>query len=319
MQSLPQLKAEIDVRYADLLEPAYPRFSDQEMARRDKLLGAAMAAHDLDALLAAEFMRAGTATGWITGWPITAEAVTLMTPNMPRQMYIQHFNHLPLARVIARNTDVHWGEASAIQLAAEAITKSKAGRSRVGVIGRLTTDNMAKLTGQFDVVDMNTAYTQLRLVKSEEELRWLSLAAELTDLAVTALAEGAKPGMNEREICAMVQAPYLPYGATNFIHYFQAAAMDSPDAAVPRQFPSGRKLAKGDALSTELSVDYWGYTGQMLRTFFIGQEPNALYRELHAVADAVLDKILSHHSSGNARWGACRGVWPNRGRGIYYY
>ncbi len=46
-------------------------------------------------------------------------------------------------------------------------------------------------------------------------------------------------------------------------------------------------------LSTELSVDYWGYTGQVLRTFFIGREPDALYRDLHAVADAVLDKILA--------------------------
>jgi Xaa-Pro aminopeptidase len=144
-----------------------------------------------------------------------------------------------------------------------------------------------------DVVDMNRAYAQARLVKSEEELRWLELGADLTDLAVTALAEGARPGLDERALSALVQAPYLPYGATNFIHYFQAAAMDAPDAAVPRQYPSGRRLAVGDALSTELSVDYWGYTGQVLRTFFIGREPNALYRDLHAVADAVLDDIMA--------------------------
>jgi len=292
MKSVCELKADIDSRYADLLDQPYPRFSDAEMARRETLLADMMSAHGLDALMAVESMRAGTATGWITGWPVTAEAVTLMIPGLPRRMYIQHFNHLPLARAIARNTEVLWGEAGAVQLAGDAIAKAKSGSSRVGVIGRLPPAQAAMLTAKFDVVDVNKAYTQARLVKSDEELRWLSLAASLTDLAVTALAEGAKPGLNERELTALVQAPYLPYGATNFIHYFQAASMDSPNAAVPRQYPSGRRLALGDALSTELSVDYWGYTGQVLRTFFIGREPNALYRELHAVADAVLDRIL---------------------------
>lgn len=293
MKSVAELKASLDARYADLLEAPYPRFSDAEMARRDTLIARMMAAHELDALIAAEFMRAGTATGWITGWPVTAEAVTLMMPGAPRRMYVQHFNHLPLARRLAHDTEVLWGEAGALQLAADAVSGTKTGKRRIGVIGRLTPAQAGMLAAMADVVDMNRAYAQARLVKSEEELRWLELAADLTDLAITALAEGARPGMDERALSALVQAPYLPYGATNFIHYFQAAAMDAPDAAVPRQYPSGRKLAAGDALSTELSVDYWGYTGQVLRTFFMGREPNALYRDLHAVADAVLDDIMA--------------------------
>jgi len=293
MKSVAELKADLDARYADLLGEPYPRFSDAEMKRRDALLVEMMAAHALDALIAVETMRGGTATGWITGWPVTAEAVTLIMPGAPRRMYIQHFNHLPLARRLAHDTEVLWGEAGAVQRAADAVSGTKAGKCRVGIIGRLTPAQGGMLAATFDVVDMNKAYAQARLIKSEEELRWLELAADLTDLAVAALAEGARPGMDERALSALVQAPYLPYGATNFIHYFQAASMDAPDAAVPRQYPSGRRLAAGDALSTELSVDYWGYTGQVLRTFFIGREPNALYRDLHAVADTVLDDVMA--------------------------
>jgi Xaa-Pro aminopeptidase len=136
------------------------------------------------------------------------------------------------------------------------------------------------------------------MIKSVEEVRWLELAAGLTDLAVTALAEGARPGLNERELVALVQGAYLSTGGTNFIHYVHTAAMDAPDVAVPRQYPSGRVLATGDVLSCELSVDYWGYTGQVLRTFFIGREPDTLYRELHAVADAVLDAVLARVKPG---------------------
>jgi Xaa-Pro dipeptidase len=207
-------------------------------------------------------------------------------------MFIQHFNHLPLARRLARDTAVLWGEAGALRLAADAVAQTKPGKARIGVIGRIPMAQAAMLTEAFDVVDMNKAYTQARLIKSDEELRWLELAADLTDMAATALAEGARPGLTERALSALVQTPYLPYGAANFIHYFQTASMATSDSAVPRQYPSGRVLAKGDVLSTELSVDYWGYTGQVLRTFFIGEQPSALYRELHAIADAVLDRIL---------------------------
>jgi Xaa-Pro dipeptidase len=292
MQSVLDLKNDIDSRYADLFDQPYPRFSDVEMARRDRILADAMLEHALDALIIAEAMRAGTATCWITGWPVTAEAVTLQMHAIPHRMFIQHFNHLPLAQKLARNTEVLWGEASALQLAVDTIAKSKFGRCRVGVIGRLPAAQIRTLMERFDIVDMNAAYAQARVIKSDEELHWLELAADLTDLAITALAEAATAGLSERELVALVQTPYLPYGATNFIHYFHAASMVSSDAAVPRQYPSGRKLAKGDVLSTELSVDYWGYTGQVLRTFFVQSEPSGLYRELHAVADAVLDGIL---------------------------
>lgn len=298
MKLVPQLVTEIRSRYSDVLDSDYPRFSEVEMARRDSLLADMLAAHNLGALIAVEAMRAGTATSWITGWPVTAEAVTLIVPGAERRMFIQHFNHLPLARRLAHDTEVLWGEAGALRLAAEAVQQDKPGKARMGVIGRIPVAQFAMLSGMFEVIDMNRAYTQVRLVKSDEELRWLELAADLTDVAVTALAEGAKPGMSERELQALVQTPYLPFGATNFIHYLQTASMTASDSAVPRQYPSGRKLAKGDVLSTELSVDYWGYTGQVLRTFFIGEEPNALYRELHAVADAVLDRILDRIRPG---------------------
>ena len=293
MQSVRDLQDEIRVRYADLIDAEFPRFSDAEMKRRDGVVSDIVSAHDLGALIVVEAMRAGTANGWITGWPVTAEAVTLIMPGAPRRLYVQHFNHLPLARQLAWNAEVLWGDVSAMQQASDAITSNTAGSKRVGIIGRLPVAQYNALASRFQLVDMNKAYTAARLIKSEEEVRWLSLGAELTDLAVTGLAEGARSGMDERQLSAMIQPNYVALGGTNFIHYFHSTAMNSPDVAVPRQYPSGRKLATGDILSCELSVDYWGYTGQILRSFFIGKEPTALYRELHAVADEVLDSIMA--------------------------
>ncbi|MDC7788889.1 M24 family metallopeptidase [Rhodoplanes sp. TEM] len=303
MPALSNFESELRSRYGDLLGPSYPSFSAAEMQRREALVGDMMAAQGLDALIVAEAMRAGTATGWLTGWPVTAEAVTVVVPGAPRRMFVQHYNHLPLARRLAWNTEVLWGEGSAIGRAAEAVAAATSdlaikGRASVGVIGRMPAAEAERLAGRFRVVDMNRAYAQLRMIKSEEEVRWLSLAAGLTDLAVLAFAERARPGRSERELIAQVQESYLALGGTNFIHYVHSTPMDAPDVAVPRQFPSARVLQTGDVLSCELSVDFWGYTGQILRTFFLGTEPDALYRELHAVADQVLDAVLARVKPG---------------------
>ena len=87
-------------------------------------------------------------------------------------------------------------------------------------------------------------------------------------------------------------------GGTTHIHYFGATAMDAPAVAVPAQWPSARPLRPGDALTCEVSASYWDYTGQLLRTFAIGAEPPALYRELHAAADAAFDAMLARLRPG---------------------
>lgn len=303
MPSMAGFEAELRTRFGDLLGANYPRFSHAEMKRREAAVADMMVAQGLDALIVAESMRAGTATGWITGWPVTAEAVTAVVPDAPRRMFIQHYNHLPLARRLAWNTEVLWGEGSGIAKAADLIAVATSdlsitGRATVGVIGRIPAGEAERLSSMFRVVDMNRAYAQVRMIKSDEEVRWLELAAGLTDLAAMAITESARPGLDERTVVALVQNVYLATGGTNFIHYIDTTSMEAPDVAVPRQFPSGRILQKGDVLSCELSVDYWGYTGQILRTFFIGQEPNPLYRELHTVADAALDAVLTRVKPG---------------------
>jgi Xaa-Pro aminopeptidase len=48
----------------------------------------------------------------------------------------------------------------------------------------------------------------------------------------------------------------------------------------------------------EISVSFWEYTGQLLRTFAVDAEPTPLYRELHDVADAAFDAIADRLRPG---------------------
>ena len=60
--------------------------------------------------------------------------------------------------------------------------------------------------------------------------------------------------------------------------------MRDPDFPVPAQFQSIRKLQKGDCLITEISGAYSGYSGQIHRTFSLGEGPTPPWQKMHAAA-----------------------------------
>jgi Xaa-Pro aminopeptidase len=107
---------------------------------------------------------------------------------------------------------------------------------------------------------------------------------------MAALRDGLKPGLNERELGDAIERAYISQGAANVIHYIGVTSMGAPDLGVPRQFATTRRIQKGDAVVAEISAAFWDYPGQVLRSFALG-EPSALYRDLHATADAAFDAI----------------------------
>ena len=46
-------------------------------------------------------------------------------------------------------------------------------------------------------------------------------------------------------------------------------------------------------LITELSTQYWGYPGQVLRPYAIGQEPTPLYRQLYDVSVECFTRVAA--------------------------
>jgi Xaa-Pro aminopeptidase len=281
---------DIEPRLRALLAPDYPRFSDAEFAHRRAALAAAMRQADVGHLLVCGEQRAGSGVFWLTGWPVTAEALVVFTPGERELMFVEWYNHVPLATRLARDADVHWGAHAALDKAVEALRAR--GARRVGVVGPLGWRKARRLEAAFEaLVDMNAGYTRLRLVKSEEEIDWLRVGAAYSDAAIAALQRELRPGLTERDLCDVTERAYTPHGGTTYIHYFGATAMAAPDCCVPRQFPANRRLAAGDVVFTEVSGAFWDYPGQVLRTFAVDAEPTPLYRDLHAVAEAAFDAV----------------------------
>jgi Xaa-Pro aminopeptidase len=285
----------LDARLKRILQQEYPRFSNAEYVRRHKALAAAMDRSGADALLIVTENRSGNATQWVTGWPGSAEALTVFRPGETLWMSVEWVNHYPLASRMCPNMEVVWGEHQGLEKAIAELKRH--GAARVGVIGPLRVARYRALEKQFDVVLLDAEYTRLRMIKSAEELDWLRIGAAMSDAGLAALMAGTKPGMTERELSAAVEGAYLRHGGTTMIHYIGVTPMAKPEIYAPRQHPSPRKVKKGDMVFCEISAFWWDYAGQVLRTYTVGAGATPLYRDLHATAEAAFDavtKVVRH-------------------------
>ena len=283
----------------------FPRHSKEEMARRHDGLKAMIEEHDLAAVvIVGATGPLETSVLYYTNWPPLVESHVVVTAAGEMTLFVRLWNHFPDARITAAIDDVQYGGDSPVEAAEKVAAKLKdagAAGKRIGVIGPQRHGDavlmQAALPGS-EWVDLNTAYRALRLFKSDEELVFMRLAASYNDRAVEAMEAQIKPGINEREIAQMVEDTYLTEGAENLIHFTLSTPMDDPQFCVPHQLHPDRVIQSGDVIVTEISTSFWGYAGQILRTFTVDAEPTPLYQELHDVAVSTWNDMTSVVKTG---------------------
>jgi hypothetical protein len=194
---------------------------------------------------------------------VTAEAVAVFDPRRAGALFVQYHNHVPLARRLAREFDVSWGGPATV----DALEKELSGRNakKVGVIGPLAAGKQQRLARKFTLVNLNDAYTLLRMVKSPEELDWVRVGAWLSDLAVESLVEEAKAGVDERGLWRICENAYVGQGGTTWIHYFGATQMAEDARILTLRRKEQERIARGDALFCR-SVHNSGNTRAVLRS-----------------------------------------------------
>jgi Xaa-Pro dipeptidase len=268
-------------------------FSESEMRRRRAVFGGELDRGEVSHALVYGANRSGSAVSWLTGWPVTREALLVVGPEADEDvLLVSFFNHVPQARRLSA-THVEWTGPRAVATALDLIAARGALPSRIGLVGALPFEQYRFLAGQVpDVVNLNPAYTGLRLVKSAEEVAALRRGAALSDAAIAALADALRPGATDHEVLARTEQAYTAQGGMHHIHYVGITAMDEPALGVPAQWPTGRVIRNRDVVTCEISAAAGPeYAGQVLRTFTVGAPPTALYAELHAVAMAAFDAI----------------------------
>jgi Xaa-Pro dipeptidase len=266
----------------------FPRFSDEEMTSRHERIMTLMAEQDLDAML---FYGTGPYHNdifWLTDWPGGREGYVLFQADRDPLVLVQLYNHVPMARVLSVIDDVRWAGANTAATMSDVLGERGLSAKRIGLVGSIPWRHYQRFTEQHpdaDFTDAGGPYRMMRTIKRPEELARLKKASELTDKSMQAVADNLRPGMREDEIPYLLEPVYLKEGGKAGIHFMSAMKMDDPDFPVPAQFHSNRVLQVGDCLITEISGSWWGYTGQIHRTFSLGEPPKP-WRDLHAAAVA---------------------------------
>ena len=267
----------------------FPRYPATEMARRHAWVEGVTGDFELDAVIV------GGATGpletsvqYFSNWPSQVQSYVVFPAREPPHMLVRLWNHLPDAQRIAMIEDVRYGgDTPAEQASTMASTLAKRGSQRVGLVGMVPHADYDALRTALPgaaFVDLNESYQSLRLVKSEAEMVFTRIGSRMNDAAVAALASSLQPGMNELDIARIVEGTYLDQRGINLIHFSLTTAMTDPQILVPHQQHPNRPIEAGDVFVTEISTTFWGYAGQILRTFVIAAEPTPRYARLHQVA-----------------------------------
>jgi Xaa-Pro dipeptidase len=282
----------IPERLVPLLDAEAPRFSPQEVARRRTALANTLAEAGAHHALIVGTDRRLSALQWFTGLPSSNLNIGVLSPHEQDALFVPYPNHAAQAQVLAPDAKVIWGAKGPATLALETLIARGAGGHTVGIIGQCNYSLIEQMAAEgCRLIDLNRAYNTLRLIKSEEEFDWARIGCALSDLGIEALADHIRPGLSEHELAAIIEHAYLPWGGVTQIHYVGLTAMADPDCCVPSQFPRARRVAEGDVVFAEISALFWGYAGQVLRTYAVAAEPTALYRELYAVAQAAFDAV----------------------------
>ena len=279
----------------------FPRYPSREMERRWAFAGDLLEKNELDLLIV------GGATGpletavqYFSNWPSQVQSYVVFSRSEQPFLMVRLWNHLPDALRISMIHDVRYGgDTPAEQASKLSRLLDTIDARRVGLIGVVPHADLLELhSGNRKLIDLNPAYQAFRLTKSEDEMTFVRIASRMNDAAVEALATTLRPGINEYEVAHTIEEVYLGHRGWNLIHFSLSTPMEKPDIVVPHQYHPDRVIQAGDVFVTEISTTFWGYAGQILRTFTIGGGPNERFARLHEVAQRAYEEITATLRAG---------------------
>ncbi len=313
----------------------WDKFSPAEMERRFGLARDLVRNNDLEALVL--FGNSGVSRGnmanafWLSNH-LDLHHSYLVVPKDEAQeaaLYTGLTNHVPNAREVSDVPIVEWGGYDPAAAVAARLVDLGLERGRAGLVGVNSKFSMGmpyahhqrlrETLPDLELVDVTSSFQRLRAIKSEEEIDWLRRGAALTDQAILALAEQARPGMTDVELVAIAESAYRSEGGIPRIMFLRSMAMDEPNGCLPAQNPSRRRIAAGDVVITEFSASYWGYTGQIQRPIFVRADPTRDWQRMFDVALESYQAILAVLQAGVTEADVIRAGEPIREAGYAIY
>ncbi len=123
----------------------------------------------------------------------------------------------------------------------------------------------------------------LRSVKSEEEVKKIAYAMQISSDAFNEFITTIKAGMTEKEICAKLNYQLYKHGADSLA--FDTIVASGTNGAHPHAVPSDRVVQKGELVTLDFGARVDGYCADITRTIAF----SAISEELENMYNTVLE------------------------------
>ena len=160
--------------------------------------------------------------------------------------------------------------------------------------------------------------TQLRSVKTAEEIRDLQEAQALTDDGFRYILERIEPGRTEREVALDLEFYIRRQGAEGVS--FEFIVVSGENTSLPHGVPGDRVIQRGDFVTLDFGALWNGLHADMTRTVAVGEisdEQRRVYDIVRQAQKASLDR-LKPGVTGVQADAAARDVIAAAGYGAYF-
>jgi len=144
------------------------------------------------------------------------------------------------------------------------------------------------------LVDATKLLTEVRYVKSAEEIDVLTKSMEIIELAIQAEVAAAKSGVKDWEVWAAAQYGMMRHGSEMPVHCFWVSGKN-PKRTLTR--PSMRILERGDVIINELEASWIGYRSQGVQPVFV-EVINPIQAELIKVQREIFNRVMESLKPG---------------------
>ncbi|MEE8551129.1 MAG: Xaa-Pro peptidase family protein [Gemmatimonadota bacterium] len=149
--------------------------------------------------------------------------------------------------------------------------------SRYGVARRL----QLALRG-WELGDATAMFERLRIIKAEDELNLIRRAISITETSIAATFAALEPGVTDREIARYLSEQMRERGARG-----GGLVQFGPTSALPHGDTEGRRLEYGMPVLIDAGCRVHGYTSDITRSEFFGDDPPPEYRDAFNVVFAA--------------------------------
>jgi Xaa-Pro dipeptidase len=261
-------------------------------SQRRERLAAAMAEASLDVVLVYgnawqnDYLRYATDFGILEG-----QALALVRSDGSVTLYLDSALEAERAGIDCPDIEViHAGELAAnVDSALDRFRNQRIGMAP----HRLIPHRIAARREQLKLSDQTALFDRLLMGKLDAEVAAIRRAARLADSGYAVFREAARVGRADYELIAEIEAFYRANGVDDNFQIIGVGGVEVRGMAPP----SGKRLKRGDMVTTELTPCVEGYYAQICRTLVVG-EPNADQRAAFALYREAMEAGIAAVKAG---------------------